>query len=191
MKTITFLISAFVLLVTSPVIAQSAKVDVDKSTVKWFATKVTGSHNGTIKIKSGELVLKQNSFVSGNFIIDMNSIVDSDLSDAGYNQKLVGHLKSDDFFAVATYPEAKLVILKSTEFKGNKAIVQANLTIKAKTNQITFDAVKTAQGYQAKIVVDRSKYDVKYGSNSFFDNLGDKAISDEFTLDVDLVVKGK
>jgi polyisoprenoid-binding protein YceI len=191
MKTTKFFIAGLILLTSSSIFAQNYTVDAKKSSVKWFATKVTGKHNGSISLKSGEMTLKSGRIESGTFVIDMNTIVNEDLTDAGYNQKLVGHLKSDDFFGVATYPEAKLVITKSTEFKDNKAIVQGNLTIKGKTNMITFDALKVGQNYQAKIVVDRSKYDVKYGSTSFFEGLGDKAISNEFTLEVNLVVNAK
>jgi polyisoprenoid-binding protein YceI len=191
MKTIKIFITGMILLASASIFAQNYTVDVQKSSIKWFATKVTGKHNGSINLKSGAMSLKDGRFVSGTFVIDMNTIVNEDLTDAGYNQKLVGHLKSDDFFGVATYPEAKLEIVKSTAFKDNKAIVQANLTIKGKTNMITFDAIKSGQNYQAKIVVDRSKYDVKYGSTSFFEGLGDKAISNEFTLDVDLAVSSK
>jgi polyisoprenoid-binding protein YceI len=191
MKTTKFFILGMILLVASNIFAQNYIVDVQKSSVKWFGTKVTGKHNGSINLKSGEMSIKKGRIESGTFVIDMNSITNQDLTDPGYNQKLVGHLKSDDFFGVATYPEAKLVITKSTEFKNNKSIVQGNLTIKGKTNMITFDAVKSGQNFQAKIVVDRSKYDVKYGSTSFFEGLGDKAISNEFTLEVDLVVNTK
>jgi len=189
MKTIRISVIVLVLFASIPVFSQNYTVDISQSKLKWFATKVTGKHNGSIALKSGEMILKDSRIESGTFIIDMNSIVDEDLTDAGYNQKLINHLKSDDFFGVATFPEAKLVITQSTKFKDNKAIVKGNLTIKGKTNPVIFDAVKSGNNFQAKIVVDRSKFDVKYGSNSFFENLGDKAISDDFTLEVDLAIK--
>jgi polyisoprenoid-binding protein YceI len=191
MKTINILLSALFIAASLSTFAQDYTVDVQKSQVKWLATKVTGKHNGTISIKSGEMSVKNNKISSGTFVIDMNSIANEDLTDAGYNQKLVGHLKSDDFFGVATYPEAKLVVTKATAFKNNQADVRGDLTIKNKTNSILFTVTKSGDKYLAKIIVDRSKFDVKYGSNSFFDNLGDKAISDEFNLDVELVVKAK
>jgi len=191
MKTTKFFIASFILLASSSIFAQSYVIDTQKSSIKWFATKVTGKHDGSINLKSGEMTLKSERIESGTFVIDMNSIKVLDVKDPGTNQKLLGHLKSDDFFGVATYPDAKLVITTSTAFKDNKAIVKGNLTIKGKTNLITFDAVRAGQNYQAKIVVDRSKYDVKYGSTSFFEGLGDKAISNEFTLEIDLVVNTK
>jgi polyisoprenoid-binding protein YceI len=189
MKTFKIIIVTLFVFASISVFAQNYTVDTQQSKLKWFATKVTGKHNGIITLKSGEFTMKGDRIESGNFIIDMNSIVDEDLTDAGYNQKLVNHLKSDDFFGVATFPEARLVITQSTKFKDNKAIVKGNLTIKGKTNPVIFDAVKSDNNFQAKIVVDRSKFDVKYGSNSFFENLGDKAISDDFTLEVNLTVK--
>lgn len=191
MKTSNILLSIFFVAATISVSAQDYTVDVNKSQVKWLGTKVTGKHNGTISVKSGEMSLKNDKISSGTFVIDMNSIVNEDLTDAGYNQKLVGHLKSDDFFGVATYPEAKLVVTKATAFKNNQADVRGDLTIKNKTNSILFTVTKNGDKYLAKITVDRSKFDVKYGSNSFFDNLGDKAISDEFNLDIELVVAAK
>jgi polyisoprenoid-binding protein YceI len=191
MKTSNILLSIFFVAATISVFAQDYTVDVNKSQVRWLGTKVTGKHNGTISVKSGEMSLKNDKISSGTFVIDMNSIVNEDLTDAGYNQKLVGHLKSDDFFGVATYPEAKLVVTKATAFKNNQADVRGDLTIKNKTNSILFTVTKNGDKYLAKITVDRSKFDVKYGSNSFFDNLGDKAISDEFNLDIELVVAAK
>ena len=119
----------------------------------------------------------------------MTSITNTDLTDEGYNQKLVGHLNSDDFFGVEKYPNAKLEIKKATSFSNGKASVNANLTIKGKTESVLFDVLKTDRGYTAKIDVDRSKFDVRYGSDSFFDNLGDNVIDDIFTLDITLFLK--
>ena len=119
----------------------------------------------------------------------MTSITNTDLTDEGYNQKLVGHLNSDDFFGVEKHPNAKLEIKKATSFSNGKASVNANLTIKGKTESVLFDVLKTDRGYTAKIDVDRSKFDVRYGSDSFFDNLGDNVIDDIFTLDITLFLK--
>jgi len=191
MRTINILLSVFFIVLTITASAQNYTVDVQKSKVKWLGTKVTGKHNGSLLIKSGEMTVKEEKIASGTFIIDMNSIVCEDLEDAGYNQKLVGHLKSDDFFGVATYPEAKLVVTKATVFKNNQADVRGDFTIKNKTNSILFTVTRSGDKFVAKITIDRSKFDVRYGSNSFFDNLGDKAISDEFVLDVDLFASAK
>jgi polyisoprenoid-binding protein YceI len=119
--------------------------------------------------------------------MDMNTITNTDLDDKGSNQKLVGHLKSDDFFGVDKFPTSTLVIKNSTKFVNNKAKVTGDLTIKGKTQEVTFDVTRNNKTYTSKVEVDRSKYDVRYGSKSFFDNLGNKAIDDNFILDITLV----
>lgn len=189
MKTMKLTVAILAIFVSATVYGQSLKVNVEKSIIKWNGKKVVGEHYGSIKIKSGLFEIKNNAIVSGTFVIDMNTITCADLEDEGYNAKLVGHLKSDDFFGVDMHPTAELQIKEASEFKNDKAHVKANLTIKGKTNAIEFEAKKMGSEYTALITVDRSKYDVKYGSTSFFDNLGDKAISDEFTLNVKLVTK--
>jgi len=188
MKTIKISLAAILMIATSFVQAQDFKVDAAKSTVKWTGEKLTGKHNGKIAIKSGSLTVKSDKITGGTFVIDMNSITNEDVESAEYNAKLVNHLKSDDFFGTAKFPEAKFVITKTTAFKGNTADVRGDLTIKGKTNSILFTVTKNGDAYSAKIVVDRSKFDVKYGSKTFFEDIGDKAISDEFILDVNLVV---
>lgn len=192
MKTLkSIAIFVLALSLTTSVFAGSQNVDTSKSSVKWLAKKVTGEHSGTIGIKEGNLVVENGKVTGGKVVIDMNSIVDVDLTDAGYNAKLIGHLKSDDFFAVATFPTAELVINK-VESNGNNHTFTGNLTIKGVTNPASFTATATTDGkstvYKGTLTIDRSKYNIKYGSKSFFDNLGDKVIYDEFTLDFSLVV---
>ena len=164
-------------------------MDTEKSTIGWLGKKIGGQHEGFINLKSGELEEKNDKIISGAFTIDMNSITCTDLEDKGTNQKLVGHLKSDDFFGVEKFSTATFKITSATKFTDNKASVTGKLTIKGKTETITFDIAKDNKTYSAKIDVDRSKFNVKYGSSSFFDSLGDKAIDDIFMLDVKLTVK--
>ena len=188
MKTIkSFGLLVLALTLTTAVFAGTQKVDVAKSSVKWLGKKVTGEHTGTISVKEGSLDVANGKVTGGKVVIDMNSVTDTDLTDPAWNAKLIGHLKSDDFFGVATYPTADLVITKvdGDNFSGN-------LTIKGVTLPNTFTATATKDGkstvYKGTITIDRSKYGLKYGSKSFFDNLGDKVIYDEFTLDFSLVV---
>ncbi|MBV6441050.1 MAG: YceI family protein [Haliscomenobacteraceae bacterium CHB4] len=168
-------------------------VDVTSSTIAWTGYKVTGKHTGYVKVKNGNLTWTDGKLTGGSFDIDMNSITCTDL-EGEYAGKLVGHLKSDDFFGVAKYPTAKFVITKAIpqDTKGNYKIV-GNLTIKEKTNEVKFLASANENNgtisATGKITVDRSEYDVKFGSGSFFDNLGDKTIYDEFDLQVTLVAK--
>ena len=172
--------------------ADTVKVDLSKSTIDWLGKKVTGQHNGTINLKSGELTMDGSELTGGSFEIDMGSIVVEDIKDETYNAKLVGHLKSDDFFSAAKFPAAGFIITeaKAVNKDGNNYHIKGDLTIKGITNKIEFPAkVENSEAgltASAQIVVDRSKFDVRYGSGSFFENLGDKMIYDDFTLDVKL-----
>ena len=176
---------------TTAVFAKTQKVDVTKSVVNWTGKKVAGAHNGTIGIKEGNLEVNDGKVNSGKIVMDMQSMVNLDLNDAESNGKLMGHLKSDDFFSVANYPTSELVITK-VEGSGSDLTFSGDLTIKGITNPITFPATSSKDGnntvYKGTLTVDRSKYNVRYGSKSFFDNLGDKVINDEFILDFNLVV---
>ena len=186
-------IFSFSIVGTSMKAQVSKTIDAEKSSVKWKGEKVTGEHTGTINIKSGILEFKDAKLTGGNIVIDMASIENTDL-EGEYKGKLEGHLKSDDFFGIATYPEASLVITKVKEGKKEGTYeITGNMTIKGITNPITFTATFIDDNgttiANANLIIDRSKYDVKYGSGSFFDNLGDKTIYDEFTLTVNLVTK--
>lgn len=169
--------------------AQTYIADLGNSKLKWYGEKVTGDHYGFINLKSGSMEIKDDRIVWGKFVIDMTSITNSDLSDAGYNTKLVNHLKSDDFFGVQNHPEAHIEIVKSSRFINNEVTVDAQLTIKNITHPITFMVKRDGMAYHAEIVVDRSKYNVRYGSGSFFDNLGNNLIYDEFTMTVNVMMK--
>ena len=162
--------------------------DTSKTKLEWLGEKVTGKHEGLINLQSGWLKWKDNKIQSGEFIIDMNSITTTD-----NNDRLIGHLKSEDFFGVEKYPTARLVLTESTSFEKGTATVKGNLIIKGVSNPIEFKAAyqKKDDGnwFFANIDVDRTKYNIRYGSGSFFDNLGDKTIYDEFKLKVSLLVK--
>lgn len=192
MKTLKSL-AIFVLALTlsGSVYAGSQKVDASKSTVKWLGKKVTGEHFGSISVKEGNLEVANGKVTGGKVVIDMNSMLVEDITDAGMNGKLLGHLKSDDFFGVASFPTSELVITK-VESNGNSHTFSGNLTIKGITQPASFTATSAKDGknttYKGTLTIDRSKYNVRYGSKSFFDNLGDKVIYDEFTLDFNLVV---
>ena len=163
------------------------KVNIEKSKVEWIGEKIGGQHNGEIQLKSGEIQFKDNKIKTGSFSIDMNTIKCTDLEDAEYNQKLVGHLKSNDFFGVEKHPIATFKVTNSSSFKNNKATLTGNLTIKGITKKITFMVTKSKNIYTANLDIDRSEFNVRYGSNSFFDNLGDAAIYDIFKLKIKLI----
>lgn len=171
---------------TSVLIAQSYTFNKENSKLKWEGKKVGGSHDGIIYLKSGTLKMNKSKIKSGKFVIDMKSMVNKDISNEKYRAKLENHLKSDDFFSVDEFPEAVLEITEESKFKDNKAHVHANLTIKGITKPVHFNVMKEDNMLKSKITVDRSKYNVKYGSKSFFKNLGDKLIYDDFTIEVHL-----
>ena len=187
MKNFKSIALALVAFVTFTATAQkSKKVDASKSTINWVGKKVTGAHEGTITLKEGALIFKGKKLVGGNFTVDMTTINTTDLDGKG-KANLDGHLKSDDFFGVEKFPTATLVI-KSLGEKGNGVYaVTADLTIKGKTESIKFDLTVGKNTAETSLKIDRTKYGIQYGSGSFFDNLGDKTISDEFELKVKLV----
>jgi len=192
MKKVFFLplLAIFVMAASS---TTSYKVDLASSNIVWKGYKVTGEHSGTVKLKNGNLQFTDGKLSGGSFEVDMTTITNIDM-EGGTAAKLVGHLKSDDFFGVEKYPTAKFAITRAipVDTKGNYKLI-GNLTIKETTKEIKFPASLTEGNGQVtasgKITIDRSDYNVRYGSGSFFDNLGDKTIYDEFDLDVTLVAK--
>ncbi len=160
------------------------KVAIKNSTITWVGKKVTGQHTGNISLKEGFLMMKGKELRGGEFVIDMTSINVTDLS-GDSKGKLEGHLKSDDFFGIANHPTATL---KFTGFSGEEGMytVIGDLTIKGQTHPVSFELKIDGNKATTALKVNRTKYGIKYGSGSFFDNLGDKAINDEFELDVSL-----
>ena len=166
--------------------------DVEKSVLTWSAYKVTGSHTGTINLKSGSLDYTDGQLSGGSFVIDMTTIKVTDL-EGEWAGKLQGHLSSDDFFGVEKFPEATFEVTRvvSRGTPGDYKVI-GNLTIKETTKEVKFltsiDEKAAQPVATAKITIDRSDFDIRYGSGSFFDNLGDKTIYDEFDLELSLVV---
>ncbi len=188
-----FFLPLFAVLAMAAKVATNYKVDTQSSNIVWTGYKVTGQHTGTVKIKNGTLSTDNGVLTGGSFDIDITSITCTDL-EAEYAGKLIGHLKSDDFLGAAAHPTANFVITKAIpqDSKGNYKIL-GNLTIKGITKETKFFAnVAEANGMvnaAGKITIDRSEFNMRYGSGSFFDGLGDKTIYDEFDLQVSLVAK--
>ncbi len=159
-------------------------IDLSRSSSKWTGRKIGGSHEGTIALKSGELHFENGQLTGGKFEIDMTSIAVTDLQ-GEMQAKLEGHLKSDDFFSVSTYPTAFL-LFTGIERMGDHYHVTADLTIKGIERLVDFKLDVKENNAQTKLSIDRSKYNVKYGSKSFFQSLGDNLIHDNFNVDVDL-----
>lgn len=168
-------------------------IAVTESVLTWTGKRMTYDHSGSIDLKTGDITFEGDHITGGQFIIDMGSIRDLDIKDEKRNSRLTNHLKSEDFFEVASYPTATFIITSAEpnlEKKGSYNIV-GDLTIKGVTNTISFAALVERDDSKLKasgiITFDRTKFNVKYGSGSFFDNLGDKVIHDDIQLSVEIV----
>ena len=160
-------------------------INASESSIVWTGKKILGSHTGTIKLQEGYLEMDNDQLTGGMFVVDMTSIAVTDLEAGKGKEKLEGHLKSADFFGIDAHPTATLTITKATK-NGNTYDVSANLTIKGTTEAINFELEMGSSAAIASLKVDRTKFGIRYGSGSFSDDLGDKAISDKFLLDVNL-----
>jgi polyisoprenoid-binding protein YceI len=171
--------------------SESIKDSGNGSTVKWLAKQVTGQHEGTVNFGKMDINFDEaGTMTSANFAVDMTTIKNTDL-DEGSATKLVGHLKSADFFDTENHPYSMFNATSIQSMGKGSYEITGDLTIKEITNSITFKAVATNIDGKvmanAKVIIDRSKFDVKYRSGSFFESLGDKLIYDDFELDINIV----
>ncbi len=177
------------MLVALPAVEETFEVQVTESTITWLGKKVGGQHTGTINVKSGKFTTDGDKLTGGSFVIDMTSIANSDM-EGEYKGKLEGHLKSADFFAVEKFPTASFVISKVTP-QGEQVKIDGMIVIKNIAREISFladvEIEKNKVTATGDITIDRSQFDVRYGSGSFFDNLGDNLIYDDFTLSTTIV----
>jgi polyisoprenoid-binding protein YceI len=174
------------------------KLQPQLSTLGWEGKAVTHGHNGTMNFSSGELLVKGNSIVGGTVTVDMKTMKATDIKDAESQGKFVGHMSSDDFFGATTYPTSTFKIVSVTPIKGaakdaDNVTIAGDMTIKGVTQRISFPAKAGVKGGIAsatgKVTIDRTKFGLKYGSKSFFDSLGDKAINDTFDLTFNVIAK--
>ena len=178
--TILFLVSFFIN-------AQNLHLKTDKSTLKWTGKQITTkTHFGSLKFKSGNIIFENGIISSGKFLVDMTSLLVEDLQ-GNYKQKLEGHLKSDDFFSVEKFNESSLTILSSSkndsglDVNGSLTIKGITLPIKFKLEDLEMDQEEVR--WKGVLTFDRSKYNVRFRSGSFFQNLGDKLILDEIRIE--------
>ena len=172
----------FALVLTAFTSVETKQVDIDQSIINWVGYKVTGQHEGTITLQQGSLEFNDGQLTGGSFVMDMTSINTTDIQ-GDYKKKLDGHLKADDFFGVNKHKKATLVFTSVTKNETNYTVV-GDLTIKGITNKISFDLVVSKNSATTSFQIDRTKFGIKYGSASFFDDLKDKAIYNEFDLKV-------
>ena len=171
-------------------------IDSSTSKIEWIGNKVSGSHNGQVKIKSGYILKKDTTFVGGEIIVDMTSISVDDIEHPKWNLSLVEHLKNEDFFDIEKFPTAILKINSSKKHLINDKInsnveISGDLTIKNITNKVLIQSHIdfTKNTSKGQLIIDRTKWDIKYGSSSFFEDLGDRAIYNDFILDFNLLPK--
>jgi polyisoprenoid-binding protein YceI len=169
------------------------KIIATQSNIDWTGRKVTGSHNGTIALKEGSLVLDGNRLLNGRFVVDTTSIKVLDITDPATNAQFAGHLASNDFFGSEKYPEALFVINSAELVEENTYRINGDLTIKEITQPIVFNAILYIKegilSATGRIHVDRTRYNMKFRSGNFFQNLGDNLIYNDFELAVTVVAK--
>ena len=164
----------------------SYTINPDQSIIVWTGREVTTSkHFGNIYFASGQFEVKSGLISSGEFVVDMTTIDNQDLPEER-RPRLEAHLKSDDFFSVESHPTALLSILSSESMSEGKWLVSGELTIKTFTHPVEFEMLNSNDGWKANLVFDRSKYEVKFRSGTFFENLGDKLIYDDIELAINL-----
>ena len=167
-------------------------IDLNKSKLRWVAKKLTGSHWGNIRLKSGIVNIKNNLPISGEFIVDMKTIEVMDTKGSIWGKKLQSHLHSKDFFDTENYPEAKLLIKRVT-MRNGRFVIDADLTIKSIMHPIEFVCEIFQSGdltsAKGKMEIDRTLYDVIYRSARYFPNIGDRVIYDIFTVDFEIDAK--
>jgi polyisoprenoid-binding protein YceI len=167
---------------------QKFKIVSAQSNIDWVGRKVTGAHNGTIALKGGEIELQDGKLTGGKIVVDTTSIKILDIKDPATNAQFAGHLASDDFFSADKYPEA---VLELTTVSGH--YVEGDLTIKGITHPTVFNVAVRVDGNQliatGRLVIDRTKYGMKFRSGNFFKDLGDTLIYNDFELNVSITAK--
>jgi polyisoprenoid-binding protein YceI len=161
------------------------------STVNWTGKKVLGLHTGSINIANGFIEITDNNIAGGEIQIDMTSIVITDIEDKKTNQDFLAHLLNDDFFSVDKFKTATLTITGSSKIETKKFKIEGNLTIKDISRPISFissvEVFTDTLHSLGEVVIDRTLYNIRYGSGKFIENLGDKLIYDDFVLQFKLV----
>lgn len=179
-------------MITNPQNVDTLWVNKVSSDVQWIGRKVTGEHNGHIQLAGGFIIKNNGNLQSGEILMNMQSITVDDIENPEWNQKLVDHLKNDDFFNIEKYPTAKFVFSKF-EGRATDTHVTGDMTIRNKTVPMDFifnTVVDLDSSYATgSINIDRSLFGIKYGSGSFFEGLGDKMIMDDFTLNFKLIAR--
>ena len=163
------------------------QLDIQKSNIKWTGKELTTKeHFGSLKLSKAQLDFDNDNITGGSFVVDMTTLDVQDLTGRG-KERLEGHLRSDDFFSVDKHNQAKLTVNSSKKTSNISYELSGDLTIKDITHPIVFTLTENARGYTSNLTFDRSKYNVRFRSGTFFQNLGDKLILDDIELEVTLI----
>jgi len=178
----------------NPILSQEKySIDINKSSIKWTGEKFTGIHYGRINLNEGELILQNNKITGGSFIIDMESIEIDDLEKDKWYDKFLKHLNSESFFDTEKYDKSYLSINKTKALADSTSKIFATLEIKGIKNNIEFIASYSFKNdmilAKTKLIIDRKKFNIGYGDESFFDRIGDGFLYDEFTLEINIISK--
>lgn len=169
------------------------QIQTSSSTLQWTGKKVLGLHTGSIQIAGGHLQFINNQISGGEIEVDMSSIVITDIPDPETNQTFLAHLRHEDFFAVESYPISHLSVQRSVHVEKNRHRIEGHLTIKNLRHPVSFYAdieiFNDTLHATGELVIDRTLYNMRYGSGKFLDNLGDKLIYDEFSLQFKLIAQ--
>lgn len=173
------------------------QIDPAKSRALWTGRNINGAHTGTIALKSGWIDVTPGPAASGEFTLDMDSIANTDLADNALNRMLIAHLKSDDFFDTALHPTATFhmrhVTFNPHARPGNiNADIDGALTLKGVTEDLGFPAIiEVLPGgglsAEAHFDIDRTRWNVIYGSGKFYEKLGQHLVHDHISLSLHIV----
>lgn len=194
-----FTLTIVLLAISVGLSGQSVKIDTEESKIKWSGKKPTGEHTGHLNLKEGQLQITNNEVNGGSFVLDMNSITNTDIKDEKSNNKLVTHLKSPDFFDVQKFPTAKFVVTKVDRINNGARIerkathrIEGDLTMKGVTKKVSFDAsINVLNGKftanTSPFTINRTEWGVNYQSKSIMAGLRDEFIYDDMTIAIELV----
>jgi len=185
MKNIILLIAVSLISINQSFSQEKLNINTKNSSIKWIGeyTFYFGGHNGFINFKEGYFIKQNDAIIGGEFIIDMNSITNTDIDDKKGNKSLVDHLKNEDFFNVEKHPTAKLTVTKVEYWENNEGKIYADLTLKEITKSIRFNV---NFDYQKKELKTRFKIDRKEWGINYQSKFKDSAISDAIGFEVSI-----
>lgn len=176
------------------------KVDTEKSVLEWVGRNINNRHYGRIAVSDGEIAMENGRPVSGKLVLNMNEITNADIQDEGWRGMLIRHLKSDDFFDVEKYPTARFELHNSVAIPGATPgtpnfEISGSLTIKEAARSISFPAIIAQQEdgslkAHASLDVDRTNWNVCYGSGKLYERLGMHLVNDLISIELFIVAQG-